>query len=181
MGKDLMNIALEITKKIKANDNKNDDDSSVEHNIAISEMVKHKNEKLVALLHDVCEDKSFTLEQLEEKGFPKKIVLALDAITPRDDETYDDYINRVKSNKLALAVKIADLTYGGDLSRIKNPTGKDFNRSKDYATMKRELLLGKNKNGAVLNSPFDSDIKTPAIGNSKTTSDNLNRYGNKPL
>jgi guanosine-3',5'-bis(diphosphate) 3'-pyrophosphohydrolase len=179
MGKDLMDIALEIVKEAKAGESKNGDASNVEHNIAISEMVKHKDERLVAILHDVCEGRSVTLDQLREKGFPKKIVAALEAITPQEDESYDDYINRVKSNKLALAVKIADLTYSGDLSRIKNPNGRDFRRSKDYATMKRDLLLGKNKKGRVLDSPFDSDMGTPAIGSSQTANSNINQYGNK--
>ena len=39
---------------------------------------------------------------------------------------------RLKSNDLARAVKIADLKHNSDLSRIKNPSPKDFVRVEKY-------------------------------------------------
>ena len=172
MGKDLMELALEIVEKAKTSDSKNSDTLDIEHNIAISEMVKHKNEKLVAILQDVCGNGSVTFDQLRDNGFPEKIVVALDAITPHDDDSYESYINRLKVDKLALAVKNADLTFRSDLSRIDNPTGRDFKRSKGFATMKRDLTLG--KKSRVLNSPFEGDIRTAVTGGLKTTNKNKN-------
>lgn len=179
MSKDLMNIALEIVRNAKSSEGKNSETSDIEHNIAVSGMVKHKNEKIVAILHDVCENKSVTPNQLAEKGFPKKIVSALEAITPHINESYYDYIDRVRANKLALTVKVADLTYSGDLSRIAHPTGKDFAHSKEYAAMKRDLLLG--KKGTLIESPFDSGVNAPTLGSMRNNNTTINQYGNKQM
>lgn len=50
----------------------------------------------------------------------------MDAITKRDGEPVNDYLEQVKSNSIALKVKLADLMHNMDLSRIAEPTAKDF-------------------------------------------------------
>ena len=42
------------------------------------------------------------------------------------------YIQRIKSNALATKVKLHDLTHNMDLSRIPNPTQKDYERVERY-------------------------------------------------
>ena len=44
----------------------------------------------------------------------------------------ETYIQRIKSNALATKVKLHDLTHNMDLSRIPNPTQKDYERVKRY-------------------------------------------------
>lgn len=56
----------------------------------------------LALFHDLVED-----EYLH--SFILKYWSSLDAITRRKNEQYFDYINRVKQNKSATKVKLADL------------------------------------------------------------------------
>ena len=53
---------------------------------------------------------------------------ALDAITKRPGENYNDYLFRVKQNPLARAVKVLDITHNMDIRRIPNPTQKDRER-----------------------------------------------------
>ncbi len=72
----------------------------------------------VAWLHDVVEDTDMTLERLREIGFPADIVLAVDAMTRREDEIPDDYYARVAANPLALKVKRADLADNSDPGRL---------------------------------------------------------------
>lgn len=67
-------------------------------------------EKIVAILHDVIEDTDITLNDLSEKGFPKKILNSLDAISRRSEEKYFEYIERVKKDKISRNVKLADLS-----------------------------------------------------------------------
>lgn len=86
---------------------------------------------IVALLHDVVEDSDVTLEELS-KTFPEKIVAAVDAITRREDETYEAYINRVSENKIARKVKIADLKDNMDISRLASLADKDIVRLQKY-------------------------------------------------
>ena len=66
-------------------------------------------EKIIAVLHDVIEKTTIDLEYLRSAGFSDRIVLAIDALSRRPQESYDRYIDRVRENKLAIKVKIIDL------------------------------------------------------------------------
>ena len=69
------------------------------------------DEKIVGVLHDVVEDTGWTFDALLDEGFPVHIVDALRCVAKlSDDEPYDEFIERVKTNPLAVAVKINDLT-----------------------------------------------------------------------
>ena len=74
---------------------------------------------IVALLHDVVEDTPITLDDLRDKGYSDEIIVAIDALTRRTDETYSAYIERLSNNKLARRVKIADLQHNLDPERTK--------------------------------------------------------------
>ena len=64
----------------------------------------------VALLHDVVEDEYDTMENIVNTFWlDKEQAEALDAITRRKTERYFDYIERVKRNEMAKAIKLADL------------------------------------------------------------------------
>lgn len=65
--------------------------------------------QIVALLHDVVEDTSITLDDLKEEGFDDNILSAIDAITKRKGESYEAYLSRVMKNPLACKVKRYDL------------------------------------------------------------------------
>ncbi|MFM7888417.1 MAG: hypothetical protein ACKPCM_17380 [Pseudanabaena sp.] len=95
--------------------------------------------KIVAVLHDAIEDSDLTITDLVQQGFPDFIVQAIAAITKLEREPYEEYISRVKSNAIARKVKIADLLHNMDLSRITNPTEKDFQRLEKYQKVLQEL------------------------------------------
>jgi hypothetical protein len=158
MKKELMTLAQEIATKTKSSKVDKYGMPSIEHATAVAERVHNVNEKVVALLHDAYEEGVVSLDELRQDGYPHKIIAALEAITQHGDESYNDYINHTKSNKLARSVKIADLMFSGDLSRIKNPTGKDFSRSEEYAKMIADLNTAKNTKN--LDSPFEGKTGT---------------------
>jgi hypothetical protein len=87
---------------------------------------------MVAVLHDVVEDSDWTLERLRAEGFPPDVLLALDHLTRRTGEGYEDFIERVSRNALAQTVKIADLRDNLDASRIPRLTEKDIARMEKY-------------------------------------------------
>ena len=87
---------------------------------------------IVALLHDVIEDTSVTLDQLKNEGFSEAIINALDAITKKEGESYDQFIERVKDNPIALKVKLADLRDNMDIHRLPELTEKDLQRIAKY-------------------------------------------------
>lgn len=62
----------------------------------------------VALLHDVVEDSDYTLDDLRRKGFSEEIVDAVDSVTKRDGEPYEEAIKRALSNEIGRIVKLSD-------------------------------------------------------------------------
>ncbi|MBB3287082.1 MULTISPECIES: HD domain-containing protein [unclassified Rhizobium] len=81
-----------------------------EHCQRIALLVSGDDARTVAYLHDVVEKgRGWTLDRLREEGFPPKIISAVDALTRRSDEPYDEFVTRAASNALALPVKKADL------------------------------------------------------------------------
>jgi (p)ppGpp synthase/HD superfamily hydrolase len=96
-------------------------------------------EKIVAILHDVVEDTDWTFERLAEEGFPADVIEALNCVTKREGEEYDDFVKRSASNKIARKVKLADLEHNMDARRLSNVTEKDIERLKKYVRAWRFL------------------------------------------
>lgn len=111
----------------------------INHPLQIASIMENETEKIVALLHDVCEDSETTIEDLKQIGFSKEVIDAVIAITKKENEAYEGYIERVKENNIALKVKLADLEHNSDISRILNPTQKDLDRTRKYLKTIEEL------------------------------------------
>jgi (p)ppGpp synthase/HD superfamily hydrolase len=62
-----------------------------------------------AVLHDVIEDTPVTAARLREQGIPPAVVDAVVALTHREEDTYEAYIEALAPNDLARQVKLADL------------------------------------------------------------------------
>lgn len=60
-----------------------------------------ENLKIISVLHDVIEDSSVTIDDLRCLGFSDLIVQAIDCLSKRPDEVYEDFISRVSINELA--------------------------------------------------------------------------------
>ena len=88
--------------------------------------------QICAVLHDVVEYSNITFDHLRNEGFSEEIISALDCLTKRDGESYDEFIGRVITNPLACKVKKGDLADNMDLTRIPNPTVKDEERVERY-------------------------------------------------
>ena len=56
------------------------------------------------------------------------------------NEPYDAFIQRVKTNPLAVAVKINDLTDNMDIRRIQGITDRDVERLRKYLIAYQELI-----------------------------------------
>lgn len=74
----------------------------------------------IAFLHDVIEDHEdkYSFSDLEKMGFYSEIIDALKILTHNKSEPYENYINKIKTNKYATIVKIADLKHNLISSRI---------------------------------------------------------------
>ncbi|MHA3042469.1 GTP pyrophosphokinase [Streptococcus sp. 517s] len=104
----------------------------IEHPIFVASQVDSEEEKAVALLHDVIEDSPFTAEELLLAGLPETVVAAVQILSKKKGQDYQTYLENVKSNPLARAVKLADLKHNSDLSRLETITDKDLERLEKY-------------------------------------------------
>ena len=76
------------------------------------------DEYIVAILHDTVEDTHLTLKDLRKSGCSLEQIEAINALTHRKDETNIDYLERVKSNLIALRVKFGDIEDNTDEERM---------------------------------------------------------------
>jgi (p)ppGpp synthase/HD superfamily hydrolase len=87
---------------------------------------------MAAVLHDVVEDTDWTLERLREEGFSEEVLAAVDCLTHRDGESYQAFVERVRTNPIARQVKIADLEDNMNVRRISQLAAKDLERLEKY-------------------------------------------------
>ena len=111
------------------------------HIMRVMQAGRTNDEKIVGVLHGLVEDTDWTFDQLLEEGFPQHIVDALRCVTKiSEDEPYEEFIKRVKTNPLAVAVKINDLTDNMDIRRLSELTDKDVQRLRKYLQAYRLLV-----------------------------------------
>ena len=113
----------------------------IQHPLRVMAAGKTTNEKIVGVLHDVVEDTDWTFERLAAEGFSSEIIEALQCVTKlSEEEPYDEFIERVKASRLAVAVKLNDLADNMDIRRLGELTEKDFKRLQKYHRAYKQLL-----------------------------------------
>lgn len=112
------------------------------HPLRVMLRVTSAHERMAAVLHDVVEDTPVSLQQLVAEGFAPEVVAAVEALTKRPGESRIDAARRAAANPVAREVKLADNAENMDLSRIENPTERDFARLEEYKAV-RAILLGR--------------------------------------
>lgn len=144
---DLIYKALELTTTLFEKDTDKGGLPYMLHLLYVYRHVDSKDEKVIALLHDIIEDKKITKDDLLDFGFPSKIVDDVSILSRKKHSDYSLYIdNLVKSaSREALHVKLADLRNNMDMTRIKNPSVKDYERVKNRYTPSYEKILNRLK------------------------------------
>jgi (p)ppGpp synthase/HD superfamily hydrolase len=79
------------------------------HPLRVMLRLHEEVDRIVAVLHDVVEDTSITLDDLRAAGYSEEICTAVDAVTKRPGEPYEDYVNRAALHPIGRRVKLADL------------------------------------------------------------------------
>ena len=136
-------LAKAINLAMQAHDGQTDKAGMpyIGHVMRVMQAGRTIDEKIAGVLHDIVEDTDWTFEALLAEGFPVHIVDALRCVTKlHDDEPYEEFIQRVKSNPLAVAVKINDLTDNMDIRRLPDLTDKDVQRLRKYLKAYRLLV-----------------------------------------
>lgn len=116
---DMLNKALIIASKAHKGQLDKGGVDYILHPVYVALRLDNDDEKITALLHDTIEDTDLTIDDIIGYGFKKEIVEAISLLTRDKGMDYFDYIKRLKPNKLAVKVKLADLRHNSDKERIK--------------------------------------------------------------
>ena len=75
-------------------------------------------QQIAALLHDSIEDEKTTADELLALGVPSEAVVLVQALTKRDEQSYEDYLRGLIGRDRVLTVKMADLDDNSDPERL---------------------------------------------------------------
>lgn len=109
------------------------------HPVHIAEQMTDEYSTVVALLHDVVEDTQYTIDDLVNMGYPEQVIEAIKLLTHDKNVPYMEYIFALKNNKIAKAVKLADLEHNSDLTRLNVVDAKALKRVEKYKQAKALL------------------------------------------
>lgn len=114
------------------------------HPLYVMSHMKTKEEKIVAVLHDVVKNSDITVEDLSSCGFSYSVITALELLTRNKADSYEEYIENIKCSYLAAVVKVVDLEHNMDIRRLPRISNHDTKKLAKYqdawATLK--IFLG---------------------------------------
>ena len=103
------------------------------HPLHLMSQMDTEEEMMTAVLHDVVEDSEYTLADLRDLGLPEPVLRAVSLLThDKEGVTYDEYIRRLKPDRIACKVKMADLRHNMDIRRLPTVHEKDAARLEKY-------------------------------------------------
>ena len=111
----------------------------ITHPLHVADQMKTEDECVVALLHDVMEDTGLTEFNLKEWGISDRQIAALKLLCHDESVPYLEYIQRIRIDPIATAVKIEDLKHNSDLTRLNSITHVDLERVQKYKEALRIL------------------------------------------
>ena len=109
------------------------------HPMRVMCRMKTEHEMMAAILHDIVEDTDVSLDDLRDAGYPEAVIEAVDCLSRREGESYEDFLERTKTNPLAVQVKLGDLQDNMDIRRIESLGKKDIQRLKRYQSAWHDL------------------------------------------
>ena len=86
------------------------------HPIHLAEQMEDEISCCAALLHNVVEDTAVTMEDLAAE-FPEEVIAVLRLLTHDDSTLYFDYVRKIRTNPIAVKIKLADIAHNSDQSR----------------------------------------------------------------
>ncbi len=129
----MLSKALEIAFEAHKNQKDKVGSPYLMHLIRVMQRGSNETEKICGLLHDLVEDTDWTFEKLIKEGFSSDIIDVLKCLTKLSEkEDYEHFINRVKTNKTAVNIKLNDLQDNMDIRRLLAITEGDKKRLNKY-------------------------------------------------
>jgi len=110
------------------------------HPLRLMMRLQGEEERIVSVLHDVVEDSDVSFEDLRQFGFSDRVIDAVECLTKRVGEPYEEFITRLSSNELARKVKIEDVKDNLDVTRLGSLRDQDLARIAKYHKALQYLL-----------------------------------------
>lgn len=114
----MLQKAIDFATKALAGLKSSDGEPYINHSVRVMNRMDTEDEKIVAILHDVLEDTSYTTYDLKDAGFPKNIIECVEQLTRQNDVTYFEYIDDVSTNEICKKVKLAEIEDNKDINRV---------------------------------------------------------------
>lgn len=137
-----MSIEETLRIALAAHDGQKDLDGKpvILHIMAVGAAGKNEVEQKVGILHDIIEDTGMTQDDLRTCGVDEEVLDAVDLLTHKDRDTYEDYIGKLveSGNKTAMRVKLYDLDHNQERA---SRTLVGMERSNQMDRERREMIL----------------------------------------
>ena len=132
--KNMLARAIEIASKEFVNKQDKSGTPYILHCLWVMDRVRHLGEEhmIAAVLHDLLEDTDWTVKQLLDEGFEISTVLAIDLLTHKDEDSYEEYIDKISTHSMAREIKLRDLEHNSKITRLKGLRKKDIDRIYKY-------------------------------------------------
>lgn len=111
-GKQLSQVlekAKKLADKAHAHQRDRNEKPYLEHIRDVADVLPDWEEKIAAWLHEICSWGGWTVGQLRTAGFDERICTAVGLLTVSADESCGGYLTKLRQNRIARRVKIADL------------------------------------------------------------------------
>ncbi|MBS1570141.1 MAG: hypothetical protein JST45_12000 [Bacteroidetes bacterium] len=150
VGEHLLESAIRLAAKVHKGQKDRAQKPYILHVMRVMMRGTDLEEQLLGALHDVLERSELTVAELAEKGFPPRVLKALEHISRKEGEDYETYIDRVALDGLALRVKLHDLSDKMDIRLLKELGLADIKRYNRQLAAYHKLrkLVGEARNGS---------------------------------
>lgn len=132
--KNMLALAISVAAGAHVKQTDKGGNAYILHPLRMMMRLRTSDEELmsIAVLHDTVEDSDVTIDSLWELGFSKRVLDAVECLTKKNGENYDDFIVRCATNLDATIVKLEDLRDNSDITRLKGLSDKDTARLAKY-------------------------------------------------
>ena len=135
-----LDVAIASACKVHAGQVDKSGQPYILHPLRLMFKFQDEDERIVSVLHDVVEDGYVSFDELRGLGLSGSIIEAIDCLSKRPGECYEDFIRRLSSNKVAKRVKIEDIRDNLDITRLCSFGDDDFIRTLKYHKALQYLL-----------------------------------------
>ena len=173
---EILQRAIEIATEAHKDQTDRSGKPYIGHITRVSQAGRTLEERMAGILHDIVEDTDWTFERLAGEGIPPQVIDAVRCLTKQEGEDYDRFIERVKTNPIAIEVKLNDLRDNMDVTRIPEIDDWYVAHLRKYHRAYNDLLKLHKEPKKTLYVDMDNVLVDFESGIAQLTSEELDQY-----